>query len=216
MNKIKVMLVDDHTMVREGLKLALNSQGNIKIVGEASNGIEAVELVDEVNPDIILMDISLPDLDGLAAAKKIKKISKSVKIIILTMLENELYIIDALKNNIEGFINKDSSINELLKAIEEVYYGKRYFNKEIADKIFEHIAHINDKGKNASNPRTILTNRQIEVIKLVAKGLTSKEVAEKLFLSELTVIKHRKNIIKKLDLKNFTEVVSYAHHEGII
>lgn len=216
MNKIKIMLVDDHTMVREGLKHALSSEDNIEIIGEASSGSEAVEQIYEAEPDIILMDISMPDLDGLAAAKKIKKIRKSTKIIILTMLENELYIIDALKNNIEGFINKDSSINELMKAIEEVASGERYFNKEITDKIFEHIANSTVNGKSHLNRKAILTNRQIEVIKLVAKGLTSKEVAQKLFLSELTVIKHRKNIIKKLDLKNFTEVVSYAHREGII
>ena len=216
MNKIKIMLVDDHTMVREGLKHALSSEDNIEIVGEASSGSEAIERIYDADPDIILMDISMPNLDGLAAAKKIKKIRKSVKIIILTMLENELYIIDALKNNIEGFINKDSSINELMKAIKEVYNGERYFNKEITDKVFEHIAHSDDKGRTDQNRRAILTTRQIEVIKLVAQGLTSKEVAQKLFLSELTVIKHRKNIIKKLDLKNFTEVVSYAHREGII
>jgi DNA-binding NarL/FixJ family response regulator len=103
-----------------------------------------------------------------------------------------------------------------MKAIEEVASGERYFNKEITDKIFEHIANSTVNGKSHLNRKAILTNRQIEVIKLVAKGLTSKEVAQKLFLSELTVIKHRKNIIKKLDLKNFTEVVSYAHREGII
>ena len=216
MNKIKVMLVDDHTMVREGLKLALNSQENIEIIGEAGSGIEAVELAGDLKPDIILMDISMPEMDGLATAKKIKKSNKSVKIIILTMLENELYIIDALKNNIEGFINKDSSVNELLNAIEEVYNGGRAFNKQVTDKVFEHLGHANDKGSSAHNKKAILTKRQIEVINLVANGLTSKEVAQKLFISELTVIKHRKNIIRKLDLKNFTEVVSYAHREGII
>ena len=172
--------------------------------------------------DSELINLEVRDSKKLTAkrredlAKKIKKISKSVKIIILTMLENELYIIDALKNNIEGFINKDSSMNELMKAIKDVYSGERYFNKEITDKVFEHIAHSGDRGKSNLNRKAILTNRQIEVIKLVAKGLTSKEVAQKLFLSELTVIKHRKNIIKKLELKNFTEVVSYAHREGII
>lgn len=215
MNKIKVLLVDDHAMVREGLKLALNSKRNIEVIGEASNGNDAIKLALKNAPDIILMDINMPDKDGLSTAKEIKKADKSIKIIILTMLENELYIVDALKNNIEGFLYKDASINELLKAIEEVYNGEKYYNKEIADKIFEHIASSNNKD-SLPNRKTTLTPRQIEIIKLVATGLTSKVVAEKLFLSELTVIKHRKNIIKKLELKNFTEVVSHAHQEGII
>jgi DNA-binding NarL/FixJ family response regulator len=216
MNKIKILLVDDHTMVREGLKLALNSKENIEIIGEASNGNQAIDMVSEVNPDIILMDINMPEIDGLTTAKEIKKVNKSIKIIILTMLENELYIIDALKNNIEGFLYKDSSINELLNAIEQVYNGNRYFNKEITDKILEHISNNSEKERDFSDSKTILTNRQIEIIRLIAKGLTSKVVAETLFLSELTVIKHRKNIIKKLGLKNFTEVVSHAHQVGII
>jgi DNA-binding NarL/FixJ family response regulator len=216
MDKIKILLVDDHTMVREGLKLALHSKENIEIIGEASNGNQAIDMVSEVNPDIILMDINMPEIDGLTTAKEIKKVNKSIKIIILTMLENELYIIDALKNNIEGFIYKDSSVNELLNAIEQVYNGNKYFNKEVTDKILQHISNNNEKERDFSDGKTILTNRQIEIIRLIAKGLTSKVVAENLFLSELTVIKHRKNIIKKLGLKNFTEVVSYAHQVGII
>ena len=216
MDVIKLFLVDDHTMVREGLKLALGSHDNLEVIGEASNGIEAIEKILASKPDIVLMDISMPGKDGLSAAKEIKNSEKSIKIIILTMLENELYVLDTLRNNIEGFIYKDSSINELLTAISEVYKGNKYFNKEISDKILDYIANRNDKEASQSEHKPLLTSRQIEIIRHVAKGLTSKEVAEKLFLSELTVIKHRKNIIKKLDLKNFTEVVSYAYQQGII
>ncbi len=133
------------------------------------------------------------------------------------MLDNELYILDAFKNNVEGYIYKDARISELLKAINVVYKGKKYIPPEIKEKLMTFITSKNfSESQKESSEKIVLTPRQIEIIKNVAQGFTSKEVAEKLFLSELTVIKHRKNIIKKLGLKNFTEVVSYAHQEGII
>ena len=133
------------------------------------------------------------------------------------MLENELYILDALRCNVEGFIYKDSRINELLKAIDLVYRGKQYITPEIKEKVMNFITSEKfSEAEEELSDKISLTPRQIEIVKHVAQGFTSKEVAERLFLSELTVIKHRKNIIKKLGLKNFTEVVSYAYQEKII
>lgn len=216
MNKIKIFLVDDHVIVRDSLKLALNSEENMFVIGEAGNSVDAIEQILYKNPDVVLMDINLPGKDGLSTAKEIKKIKNSIKILILTMLDNELYVFDAFKSNINGFVYKDSSIRELLKAIELVYSGERYFNEQIKNKILNHIAAKGKLDEENSIKELILTKRQIEIIKLAATGLTSKEIAAKLYLSELTVIKHRKNIIHKLELKNFTEVVSYAYTHQII
>lgn len=215
-NEIKVFLVDDHAMIREGLKLALNSEKNINVIGESEDNIEIVQKIIAAKPDVVLMDINMPEKDGLTIAKEIKKVNKSIKIIILTMMDNELYVMDALKSNLEGFIYKDSKIIELVDAIQKVYNGEKYFNEEIKNRILDHISSKGELEANYADPGSILTKRQKEIIRLAAKGLTSREIAEKLFLSELTVIKHRKNIIRKLGLKNFTEVVSYSYTNKII
>ena len=124
-NEIKVFLVDDHAMIREGLKLALNSEKNINVIGESEDNIEIVQKIIAAKPDVVLMDINMPEKDGLTIAKEIKKVNKSIKIIILTMMDNELYVMDALKSNLEGFIYKDSKIIELVDAIQKVYNGEK-------------------------------------------------------------------------------------------
>ena len=135
MNKINIILVDDHKWVREGFKLALESKKEITIVGEASDGNEAVNLTKKLNPDLILMDINMPNMNGIEAVKEIRKLDKDVKIIILTMLENERFIFEALSEGINGYIYKDSEISELKTAIEQVACGEDYFNKELTQKI---------------------------------------------------------------------------------
>ena len=217
MSKTKVLLVDDHKWVRQGFKLALESKYDIDIVGEAGDGNEAVEKTKELMPELILMDINMPNLNGIEAAKQIREFNKDVKIIILTMLDNERFIFEALTAGINGYIYKDSEITELAKAIEQVMEGEDYFNKEVTKKIIDY-----HTGKNISefyqettqsNP---LTKRELEVVKLVSEGFTSKVIAEKLFISPFTVVKHRKNIIKKLSAKNFNEVISYAIANGLL
>ncbi len=217
MSITKVLLVDDHKWVRQGFKLALESKFNINIIGEAGDGNEAIEKTKELLPELILMDINMPNLNGIEAAKQIREFNKDVKIIILTMLDNERFIFEALTAGINGYIYKDSEITELAKAIEQVMEGEDYFNKEVTKKIIDY-----HTGKNISefyqettqsNP---LTKRELEVVKLVSEGYTSKVIAEKLFISPFTVVKHRKNIIKKLSAKNFNEVISYAIANGML
>lgn len=215
--QINILIADDHTMFRESLKQVLNSKPKYNVVAEANNGEEAVSLVRQFKPDVVLMDINMPLKNGIEAAKDIKQKFKEIKIIILTMLENESYILDAFRCNVEGFIYKDARIRVLLHAIDTVYKGERYITPEIKEKVMNYLTSEKfcQPGEETTE-KIVLTPRQIEIVKLVAQGFTSKEVAEKLFLSEFTVIKHRKNIIKKLGLRNFTEVVSYAHQEHII
>lgn len=217
MKKISILIADDHTMFRESLKQVINSKPGYKIIAEAGSGDEVIDLAGKFLPDIILMDINMPGKNGIEAAREIKQKWNKIKIIIITMLENELYILDALKSDVEGFIYKDAQINQLFKAIDEVYAGNKYITDEIKEKVIEYITSKNyGKSINKDSEKIVLTPRQIEIIKYASQGFTSREIAEKLYLSELTVIKHRKNIIKKLGLKNFTEVVSFAHQKEII
>lgn len=217
MKIIKILLADDHAMVREGIKLALNSQKNIEVIGEATNGKEAVELALQLKPHIILMDISMPKMNGIEAAREIKKREKKIKIIMLTMLDNEKFIMDAMSVGLEGYLFKEAGIKELVVAIQRVFQGEEYLNKEVTDKILSYIRGRRLYSQSPSGAEAPpLTPREIEVIILVSKGFTSKTAAEKLFISELTVVKHRKNIIKKLGVKNLAEAVSYAASNGII
>jgi len=217
MKKISILIADDHTMFRESLKQVINSKPGYKIIAEAGSGDEVIDLAGKFLPDIILMDINMPGKNGIEAAREIKQKWNKIKIIIITMLENELYIVDALKSDVEGFIYKDAQINQLFKAIDEVYAGNKYITDEIKEKVIEYITSKNyGKSINEDSEKIVLTPRQVEIIKYASQGFTSREIAEKLYLSELTVIKHRKNIIKKLGLKNFTEVVSFAHQKEII
>ncbi|MBW2998526.1 response regulator transcription factor [Candidatus Woesearchaeota archaeon] len=215
--KVRILIADDHTMFRESLKEVINSKPEYHVVAMAASGLHAVALVKKHKPDVVILDINMPHKNGIEVAKELRKERVNIKIIILTMLENESYILDALRYNVEGFLYKDAKINELLKAIDLVSKGEQYITSEIKKKVMHFITSGKYKYSEQEEKKDIaLTPRQIEIIKHVAQGLTSKEVAEKLFLSELTVIKHKKNIIKKLNLKNFMEVVSFAHQEKLI
>ncbi|NOX64571.1 MAG: response regulator transcription factor [Chlorobi bacterium] len=217
MAKIKVLLVDDHKMVREGIKSVINAHDDMTVIGEASNGEEAIKKVEELKPHVVVMDINMPGINGIEAAKKIKELREEIRILMLTMIDNEKFIIDAISSGADGYLYKDADISELLKAIRKLAEGEEYLNKEITEKILHYVSGRNltshSIGKVSPPP---LTPREVEIVGLISKGLTSKVVAEKLFISEFTVIKHRKNIIKKLNVKNFTEVVSYAISNGII
>lgn len=217
MDKIKVLLVDDHKWVRQGFKLALEGKHNINVVGEAGDGFEAIEKTKILMPELILMDINMPNLNGIEASKLIREFDKDVKIIILTMLDNERFIFEALTVGINGYIYKDSEISELVMAITQVMEGEDYFNKEVTKKIIDYHTGKNISEFHQENAQSnLLTKRELEVVKLVSEGFTSKVIAEKLFISPFTVVKHRKNIIKKLGVKNFNEVISYAIANGLI
>ena len=217
MKKIKILIADDHKWVREGFKLALESKYGMSIVGEASDGKVAVAKAKELKPDLILMDINMPNLNGIEAVKKLRESESDVKIIILTMLENEKFIFESLAAGINGYIYKDSEIDELAVAINLVMEGENYFNKEVTKKIIDyHSGKKLSEFHQESSQAGLLTRRELEVVQLVAEGHTSKVIAEKLFISPFTVVKHRKNIIKKLNVKNFNEVISYAISHGIL
>ncbi len=207
MGKIKIILVDDHQMFRDGVRSVLSDEENIDIVGEVGAAEDLYELLILQKPDLIITDISLPGISGIEIAKYVSKNYPEVKILILSMHSNEEFITKALNAGANGYLPKDTSMTELLEAINAIYKGDNYFNKNISDTILKSII---NKSKNESSEQEALTKREKEVITLVVDGLTNKEIAEKLFISIRTVDSHKNNIMQKLNLKSSVELVKYA------
>jgi len=205
MEKIKIILVDDHQMFRDGVKSVLSDEENIDIVGEVGNGKDLFKLLESTRPDLIITDISMPDISGIEVAKSISENYSDIKILILSMHSNEEFITKALSVGANGYLPKDTAMSELLEAIHTIYKGENYFNKEISDTILKSL-----RNKSQKNEGKSLTNREKEIIELVVEGLTNKEIAEKLFISIRTVDSHKNNIMQKLNLKSSIELVKYA------
>jgi DNA-binding NarL/FixJ family response regulator len=208
MDKIKIVLVDDHQMFRDGVKAVLSDEENIKLVGEVGNGHDLYELLKSENPDLIITDISMPDISGIEITKYISEKYPKIKTLVLSMHTNEEFITKALSAGANGYLPKDTSMNELLEAINTIYNGDNYFNKEISDTILKSI--INKSKTGSTSKGESLTKREKEIVSLVVDGLTNKEIAEKLFISIRTVDSHKNNIMQKLKLKSSVELVKYA------
>lgn len=219
MKKISIFLADDHVILREGLKHILMEDNAIEIIGEAGDGREALEKIDKLKPDIAILDISMPTLSGLEAARVIRKYNKTIKLLILTRHDNEEYVHQAIKNGINGFILKDSAGDDLLKAIRDVINGNIYLSPKIVTNIVK--TGITEPGsanrlKLKPENKELLTNRENEVLKLVAEGKSSNDIAALLRISPKTVKVHRLNIMNKLDIRNITSLVKYAIKSGMI
>ncbi|MBI2419736.1 MAG: response regulator transcription factor [Ignavibacteriales bacterium] len=214
MKKITVVLADDHAIMRDGLKMVLQTDKSVVIVGEASNGKEAVDLVRSLNPDILIVDINMPQISGIEAAQLIRKFNNTVKILALTMHDQENVILDAVQAGVNGYLLKMSDMDEFLAAIKSLAKGIDYFPAAIAQSVMKGLQH---RGAMQQEDLSInLTPREKEILTLIAKGNTSQEIAGKLFISYFTVSKHRKNILDKLGLKNTAEVLMYAMNEKLI
>ena len=203
---INVLLVDDHVLIRKGLALLLGNYTDIAVVGEASDGGEAIRLAYQTEPHVVLMDISIPDgLDGFTAAKEIKKNLPDTKIIMLTMHNEVAYIQQAIEVEADGYILKNSQGGEMYEAIQSVYTGRLYYEtglpKEQVEKLFK------KKGRNNTD---ILSTREQEIVRLTILGFTNMEIAEKLFISAKTVENHKANIMHKLKLKSKAELIQYG------
>ncbi len=215
MEKIKVLLAEDHTIVRKGIRSLLAEASHIEVVGEAENGREAVEKVESLQPDIVLMDITMPHLNGLEATRQIVKQFPDVKVLILTMYTNEAYIFQVLQAGAGGYLVKQSAPAELLSAIEAVYRGDTFLSPAISRKIVDqYLEH--GQGTAVRSRFDDLTSREREILQLITEGYSNKDIAEKLFISVKTVGVHRNNLMEKLDIHNTTELVKYALRKGII
>jgi len=205
----KIVIAEDHTILRAGLRALLSGQNGLEVIGEAGDGREAIRKVDTLQPDLLLIDLSMPKLNGIEAIREIKSRHPEIKIIVLTVHKSEEYISAALQAGANGYMLKDASQNELLLAIDYVINGKTFLSPSISDKVVDAFLNTDKKDKPAAVLDN-LTAREREILKLVAEGNTNKKIAEHLCISLKTVEKHRSNLMQKLDLRNTAALTAYA------
>jgi RNA polymerase sigma factor (sigma-70 family) len=216
MEPIRVLLVDDHTLFRKGLASLLSTQDDIKVVGEASNGHEAVEKARSLMPDLILMDIWMPKCNGLEATKLIKGEMPYVKIVILTISDDDYCLFEAIKAGAQGYLLKNLEPSELFSLIRGVIRGEAPISRSLAARILDEFARNFKKDENLRKLAPGLTNREKEVLKLLVEGKSNKEIANHLEISENTVKNHLRNIMEKLHLQNRVQLAVYALKKGIV
>ncbi|MDP2917704.1 MAG: response regulator transcription factor [Dehalococcoidia bacterium] len=213
MSKIKVLLVDDHTMFRQGIRALLQGCDDIEIVGEATEGNEAIEKVRQLAPQVVLMDIAMPVLGGLEATRRIHKENPNVQILALTQYEDSEYILSMLRAGAKGYISKTAPAPELVSAIRTVYRGESFLYPTAATTLVEeYLTHVGAQKDEYER----LTNREREILQLVAEGRTNREIADRLFISIKTVLRHRTSVMEKLGFSNRTELIKYAISKGLI
>ena len=211
---IKVLIADDHKVFRDGIISILEGEEDIEVVGEAGNGREVMELLTKVQPDVILMDISMGDAGGIEASGLIQKQFPKIKILALSMHHESTYIVKMLEAGAKGYLLKDAGGKEMIRAIRVVNEGNTYYSGEVSAAIIEHLTKgTKPKEKKEGIP---LSKRELEVLQLIAEEFTNPEIAEKLFISIRTVDTHRRNLIEKLAVKNTAGLVKYAIRNGII
>jgi len=214
MPPIKLMLVDDHKIVRAGLHMLLQAQPDIEIVAEASSGAEALELVKAHQPDVILMDVTLPGMNGMEATRRLKACCPSIAVLALTIHEEEDYFFQMLDAGASGYIPKRAASDELLRAIRTVFQGEVFLHSSVARVLVKDF--LQRGGATSKVSLSDLTQREQEVLTLIAEGLTNKQVGERLGISPKTVARHRDNITHKLNLSSRTELARYAIQKGLI
>lgn len=214
MDKIRVMIADDHAMVRQGLKTILELEEDICVVAQASNGGEAVDLAKSLKPDIILMDINMPVLNGLQAIKMLKEGNECFKIIVLTLHQDREYLFKTLQMGCEGYVLKDAESSVLIEAIRSVHGDQTFIQPNMTSELVKEFNRVTlyEHDRSLTNN---LTSREIEVLKLIAEGMINKEIAKNLYISEKTVKNHISNIFKKLDVNDRTQAAIYAFKHNI-
>lgn len=212
---IHVLLTDDHTILRAGLKVMLNAQTDIEVVGEAQNGRQALIEAQRLQPDIVLMDIAMPDMNGIEATRLLRKQLPDVKVLILTMHENDEYVFQALRAGASGYMMKEAAATDLIAALRIVHGGHFYLSPPVQSlMVSDYLQRVRTGGEKDSY--SCLTEREREILKLVAEGLTNNQIAERLVISPKTVDTHRTHIMDKLDLHSRAELVKYAIRHGLL
>jgi two-component system response regulator NreC len=215
MEKIRVFLVDDHTVVRQGLRRILESDEEIEIVGEAGDGRTAIDLVQKLRPHVVVMDVAMPELNGIEATRQILKRVEGAKVLVLSMHGDDIYVRQALKAGARGYLLKDSEDLDLIKAVKAIRGGGSFFSPPVSKVVLS--GYLGDKADgDAEDSVARLTDREREVLQLIAEGKTNKEVAHALSVSVNTVETHRKHIMEKLDLHNTAELVRFAIRTKIV
>ncbi len=209
MSRIKIIVADDHQLFREGIISLLSKDNSLEIIGEAANGEELYAILDQKEPHVVLIDITMPETNGLEIIKHAKSKYPNVKFIVLTMHAEGQYVVKAVRNGAFGYLIKNADEQELLAAITEVASGRKHFNSEISQLMIGNMASDEDSDKK-------LSERELEVLQLVSEGKTTKEIAENLFVSARTVETHRVNMMKKLNVQNTAELIKKAAHLRLI
>lgn len=213
--KYRVVVAEDHTILREGLATLLDTLDEIEVVGQAEDGLKAIRCVEKHTPDLLLLDLSMPKMNGIAAIKDIKSRFPETKILVLTVHRSESYILETFQSGADGYCLKYANYDELQLAIRHVLSGKPYLSPEISEKVLEGYL----EGRKTLKENTSwdsLTQREKEILKLVGEGYTNKQIAELLFISVKTVDKHRANLMKKLDIHNAANLTAYAIDKGLV
>jgi DNA-binding NarL/FixJ family response regulator len=211
----KILLAEDHTLIREGVRALIDSHQDLEVVGEAADGREAIRLAEKLSPTLVLMDLSMPRMGGIEAIREIRKKWPRIKILALTVNESEEYVLAALKAGADGYILKDSTHQELIQAIQNVLTGKRVLSPGISEKVIEGYL-AGKKSQTIKTPWDTLTQREREVLKLIGEGHKTNEIADYLFISPHTVEKHRSNIMEKLDLHSVSALTAYAIEKDLV
>jgi len=209
---IRVLIADDHMVVRDGLAAVLARRPDITVVGEASNGVEAVEKAAQLRPDVILMDLRMPEMDGAEAMRRIREQNQDVRFLVLTTFDNDEYIFEAIQAGAKGYLLKDASREDLFRAVVAVYRGESLIQPAVASRVLDRFVELSRR----TAPAETLSDREVEVLRLMARGAANKEIAGELYISESTVKTHIANIFQKLDVNDRTEAVTKALQKGII
>lgn len=211
----QIVLADDHILVRSGLSRILGEEPNLEIVAEAGDGLELLSALNKIKPDLIILDVSMPNLRGIEAIPEIRRIRPEAKVLILTMHKEEEYLYQAVSAGADGYLLKDDAEKELFTAIDNIREGKIYISPSLADQSMQNWARLR-RGEDDSHVSDVLTVRQREILKLIAEGKTNKEIGDLLCLSVRTVERHRANIMDKLNIRKTAELVQYALRKHLI
>ncbi|MEW6439772.1 MAG: response regulator transcription factor [bacterium] len=215
MARKRILIAEDHTILREGLRVLLSSNPDFEVVGEAEDGREAIRGTASLKPDLVLLDLSMPRMNGMEAISEIKRTSPVTKIVALTVHNAEEYVLAALQAGADGYVLKDAKHSELVMALRSVFSGKRYLSPGVSEKIIEGYLE-GKKVTQCGSTWDSLTRREREILKLIAEGFKNKEIADFLHLSVKTVEKHRSNIMEKLNLHNVSALTAYAIEKGLV
>jgi two-component system, NarL family, response regulator NreC len=207
---IRVLLADDHAMVRKGFRLILENESDMEIVGEAGNGREAVEQTEKLHPDVVVMDVAMPELNGIEATRRVSSSSPRTRVLALSMHKDSVYVREILRAGARGYLLKDSIDSDLVSAVRAVARGDGYLSPAVSDAV------LSDYRRHVTDPLDLLTSREREVLQMIAEGKTNKEIASSLNLSVYTVDAHRGKIMEKLNLHSTGELVRFAVRNGLI
>ena len=208
--KIRILLADDHAVVRQGFKMILAAQTDMEIVGEAGNGREAVELAESLRPDVVVMDVAMPELNGIEATRRLAASTPRTRVLALSMHKDSVYVREILRAGARGYLLKDAIAGDLLSAVRAVAQGEGYISPGVSDAV------LNDYRKHVTDPIDLLSSREREVLQMIAEGKTNKEIASVLNLSVYTVDAHRGRIMEKLNLHSVNELVRFAVRNGLV